>query len=232
MESRSRAEIGKRTRRMDDLIERARVLYRGADAAHDFDHVLRVLALVRRIGPAEGADMRLLEAATLLHDIARAEEGHTGVDHAQAGAEQAREIVRSWGTASRRPRPSPRPSPPTVFAPGFPPNRWKPVSFTMPTNSMPSGRSASAGLLPSPAGRGSVYGPLCRPRRRPAGRSITPPGVRVSSSPSNSPAWPIRSTRRRPGPSPVSATPSWWTFSDGWRRKYGGKGEGFRRTSI
>lgn len=82
---------------MDDLIERARVLYRGADAAHDFDHVLRVLALVRRIGPAEGADMRLLEAATLLHDIARAEEGHTGVDHAQAGAEQAREIVRSWG---------------------------------------------------------------------------------------------------------------------------------------
>ncbi len=82
---------------MDDLIERARALYRGADAAHDFDHVLRVLALVRRIGPAEGADMRLLEVATLLHDIARSEEGRTGVDHARAGAEQAREIVRTWG---------------------------------------------------------------------------------------------------------------------------------------
>jgi uncharacterized protein len=82
---------------MDEMIERARAFYRGADAAHDFDHVLRVLALVRRIGPAEGANMRLLEVATLLHDIARAEEGHTGVDHAQAGASQAREIALSWG---------------------------------------------------------------------------------------------------------------------------------------
>jgi uncharacterized protein len=80
-----------------DLIERARAFYAGTDTAHDFDHVLRVLALVRRIGPAEGADMRLLEAATLLHDIARAGEVENGVDHAQAGAERAREIVPGWG---------------------------------------------------------------------------------------------------------------------------------------
>ena len=80
-----------------DLIERARALYEGVDAAHDFDHVLRVLALVRHIGPREGADMRLLEAATLLHDIARGEEARSGVDHALAGAERARAIVREWG---------------------------------------------------------------------------------------------------------------------------------------
>ncbi len=80
-----------------ELLERARSFYQGKDATHDFDHVLRVLALVRRIGPAEGADMRILEAATLLHDIAREEETRTGVDHALAGAERAREIVREWG---------------------------------------------------------------------------------------------------------------------------------------
>ena len=79
-----------------DLIDRARALYEGADAAHDFDHVLRVLALVRRIGPAEGADMRILDLAALLHDIARAEEAHSGVDHALAGAEQARQLLQEW----------------------------------------------------------------------------------------------------------------------------------------
>lgn len=82
---------------MTDLIERARLLYAGTDTAHDFDHVLRVLMLVRRIGPAEGANMRLLEVATLLHDIARADEVARGVDHAQVGAERARTIVQEWG---------------------------------------------------------------------------------------------------------------------------------------
>ena len=80
-----------------DPVERARVLYAGTDTAHDFDHVLRVLTLVRRIGPAEGADMRLLEVATLLHDIARASEVETGVDHARAGAERAQAIAQEWG---------------------------------------------------------------------------------------------------------------------------------------
>jgi len=80
-----------------ELIERARALYAETDTAHDFEHVLRVLALVRRIGPAEGADMRLLEAAALLHDIARADEVARGVDHAQEGAARAHGIAREWG---------------------------------------------------------------------------------------------------------------------------------------
>ncbi len=84
-----------------DLIERARSLYADSDTAHDFDHVLRVLVLVRRIGPAEGADMRILEVATLLHDIGRADEAHSGADHALVGAERARSLVRSWGYTER-----------------------------------------------------------------------------------------------------------------------------------
>lgn len=75
-------------------IEAARAHYSGADAAHDFEHVLRVLRLAERIGAAEGADMDVLRAAVLLHDVARAAEHAGGPCHAQAGAERAREILR------------------------------------------------------------------------------------------------------------------------------------------
>ena len=38
-------------------VEEASRLYLESDAAHDFDHVLRVLALAERIGQAQGADL-------------------------------------------------------------------------------------------------------------------------------------------------------------------------------
>jgi uncharacterized protein len=74
-------------------IEEARQYYTDCDAAHDFDHVLRVLALAERIGQAEGAAMDIVWAATLLHDVARAEEERTGACHAKVGAERARQIL-------------------------------------------------------------------------------------------------------------------------------------------
>jgi uncharacterized protein len=74
-------------------IERARRLYGNADAAHDFDHVLRVLVLAERIAEAEGADLEIVRAAALLHDVARAETAGTGRCHAQVGAERARQIL-------------------------------------------------------------------------------------------------------------------------------------------
>jgi uncharacterized protein len=76
-------------------IEEARRHYTDSDAAHDFDHVLRVLALAERIGQAEGADMDIVRAAVLLHDVARAEEERTGICHAKVGAERARQILAS-----------------------------------------------------------------------------------------------------------------------------------------
>ena len=75
-------------------VEQARRFYDGADAAHDFDHVLRVLALAERIAEAEGADVEIVRTAALLHDVARAGTAGTGQCHAQAGAERAREILR------------------------------------------------------------------------------------------------------------------------------------------
>jgi len=73
--------------------EEARQYYTDSDAAHDFDHVLRVLALAERIGQADGAAMEIVRTATLLHDVARAEEERTGACHARVGAEQARQIL-------------------------------------------------------------------------------------------------------------------------------------------
>lgn len=75
-------------------IDQARQLYQAGDPAHDFAHVLRVLRLAERIGAAEGADLEVLRAAALLHDVARADERAGGPCHAQAGAERAREILR------------------------------------------------------------------------------------------------------------------------------------------
>jgi len=74
-------------------IEEARQYYADTDAAHDFDHVLRVLVLAERIGQAEGAAMEIVRAATLLHDVARAEEERSGTCHARVGAERARQIL-------------------------------------------------------------------------------------------------------------------------------------------
>lgn len=72
-------------------VEAARTLYAGADAAHAFDHVLRVLALAERIAREEGADLEIVRTATLLHDIARDE-----LDHHLRGAERARQLLAGW----------------------------------------------------------------------------------------------------------------------------------------
>jgi len=74
-------------------IETARGYYIENDSAHGFDHVLRVWRLAERIGLAARADMRVLRAAALLHDIGRAEEQRSGRCHAEVGAERAAEIL-------------------------------------------------------------------------------------------------------------------------------------------
>ncbi len=75
-------------------IDQARELYGGDDTAHDFDHVLRVHALAVRIAQAEGADLEIVSAAALLHDVARVEADRLGLCHAEMGAERARAILK------------------------------------------------------------------------------------------------------------------------------------------
>jgi uncharacterized protein len=75
-------------------IEDARAYYND-DPVHGFDHILRVLALAEHIARAEGADVEIVRAAALLHDIARdADDDEAGQqDHAALAAERARAIL-------------------------------------------------------------------------------------------------------------------------------------------
>lgn len=82
-----------------DVINRIRVTARGffaeARGSHDWEHTLRVHRLCMRIGPREGADMVVLEAAAYLHDIGRAEQDNANgaLCHALKGAEKAGGIL-------------------------------------------------------------------------------------------------------------------------------------------
>jgi uncharacterized protein len=72
----------------DITLELARTLYQNADAAHAFDHALRVTRLAERLARAEGADLAIVRTAALLHDVADQRENHH-----LAGAEQARALL-------------------------------------------------------------------------------------------------------------------------------------------
>ncbi|MCP4541450.1 MAG: HD domain-containing protein [Chloroflexi bacterium] len=74
-------------------IAKAKRYYERADAVHDFDHVLRVLALAERIGRAEGANLTIVRAAALLHDAGRDQAETDGFDHAAFAADQAHTIL-------------------------------------------------------------------------------------------------------------------------------------------
>lgn len=75
-------------------IDLFRSLYSQGDAAHDFDHVLRVTALAERIALAEGADVEAVRLAALLHDVPAS--GHveqSRLQHHLAAADFAREFL-------------------------------------------------------------------------------------------------------------------------------------------
>lgn len=64
------------------------------DAAHDYDHLVRVMALADRIQASEGGDLPSIWAAVALHDIGQERERRHGGDHALIGAELAAELLR------------------------------------------------------------------------------------------------------------------------------------------
>ena len=71
-------------------------LYLAGDAAHDFDHVRRVTRLAVRIAQAEGADVDVVRAAALLHDVPLP--AGTRQAHHLAAAEFARSyLMERWG---------------------------------------------------------------------------------------------------------------------------------------
>ncbi len=69
----------------------------GMNGAHGLDHTLRVTDLCTQIGRREGADMEILIAAALLHDIARPVEEELGIPHEEEGSRIAEGLLRSLG---------------------------------------------------------------------------------------------------------------------------------------
>src|SRR2546429_2030803 len=64
------------------------------DAAHDYDHLVRVIALADKIQASEGGDLPIIWAAVALHDIGQERERRQGSDHALIGAELAAELLK------------------------------------------------------------------------------------------------------------------------------------------
>jgi uncharacterized protein len=80
------------------LLELARQIMKdegSEDAAHDYDHLVRVMALADRIQASEGGDLPTIWAAVAFHDIGQERERRHGGDHAMIGAELAAEVLRN-----------------------------------------------------------------------------------------------------------------------------------------
>lgn len=73
--------------------EEAKKSFLSAPPTHDFTHTTRVLNMCLGIGRKEGADLEILYAAALLHDIARFDGDLQGECHAELSARKARFIL-------------------------------------------------------------------------------------------------------------------------------------------
>ncbi len=65
----------------------------GEDTAHDYDHLVRTMALAETIQATEGGDLPTVQAAVALHDIGQGREARHGGDHALIGATMASELL-------------------------------------------------------------------------------------------------------------------------------------------
>ncbi len=63
------------------------------DASHDYDHLVRVMALADTIQAGEGGTLPTIWAAVAFHDIGQERERRHGGDHAQIGAEMAADLL-------------------------------------------------------------------------------------------------------------------------------------------
>lgn len=83
-------------------LEEAHTFYEGAESGHDFDHILRVLAVAERLAVEEGADIEIVKAAVLLHDVDRPEEDQSqdgATDHAEMAARHAHDLLIARGAS-------------------------------------------------------------------------------------------------------------------------------------
>ncbi|MEN4011650.1 MAG: HD domain-containing protein [Chloroflexota bacterium] len=79
-------------------LETARQWYPRNDPVHGFDHIERVYRMAERLARQSGADLEIVRAAALLHDIEGSHpQGEGRGDHHYQSAELAAEVLRKEG---------------------------------------------------------------------------------------------------------------------------------------
>ena len=88
--------------RMERLYHTARELFRPMDrAAHNWEHVERVILNSVAVGVPENADMSIVMAATILHDLGYVTNPEDPPNHPINGAERCYEHLGEWTPADR-----------------------------------------------------------------------------------------------------------------------------------
>ena len=83
---------------INDIEKEAKLFFANIKGCHDWSHVERVRNLALKIGKKEGANLEILELASILHDIGREEEKNSQgkICHAQKSAELAKKILKKY----------------------------------------------------------------------------------------------------------------------------------------
>ena len=82
-------------------LEQARAWYPD-DPVHGFDHIQRVYHTAERLAQAEGADLAIVRAAALLHDVEESHADGERASHHQRSADFAAQVLRSEGWTEER----------------------------------------------------------------------------------------------------------------------------------
>jgi len=84
-------------------LEQARAWYQSAESVHNFDHVLRVYRTAEHLALQENADLEIVRAAALLHDVADSTAGtQQRKEHHIASAEFATQVLAEEGWQPER----------------------------------------------------------------------------------------------------------------------------------
>jgi|SRR5680860_431386 len=83
---------------INQIEEEAKKYFINASGCHDWTHVERVRSLALKLGKKEGANLQILEIASLLHDIGRKQEMKSKgrFCHAETGEKEAEKILKKY----------------------------------------------------------------------------------------------------------------------------------------
>ena len=81
----------------DKIVQYVKSLCTNNSSGHDWYHIERVCKLAKYIGEKEGADLDIVIASALLHDIGFSREMDSGVDHADESARMAEDFLEKIG---------------------------------------------------------------------------------------------------------------------------------------